>query len=81
MSIIYAVITFIILVWVIGIPLGWINMPLDFFAKWGVPSIIIGLLISINHKLSKLLPTKEENHIESVSNEEIKKELELENKK
>lgn len=72
MSILYAIITFFILVWVIGIPLGWINMPHEFFATWGIPSIIIGLLISINHKLSKLLPKKDNNKIEVMSNEEMK---------
>gem|GEM_PF-5074137 len=72
MSIIYAIVTFIILVWIIGIPLEWINMPHEFFAIWGIPSIIIGLLISINHKLSKLLPKSEKKHTQDVSEEEIK---------
>lgn len=52
-------------------------MSQDFFAIWVIPSIIIGLLISINQKLSVLISKDKENTKEPIlTDEEIEKELE-----
>jgi len=77
MFILYAALTFIILVYVIAPFLNLINMSQDFFAIWVIPSIIIGLLISINQKLSVLISKDKENTKEPIlTDEEIEKELE-----
>ncbi|QOY37794.1 hypothetical protein AWH56_009585 [Anaerobacillus isosaccharinicus] len=77
MFILYAALTFIILVYVIAPFLNLINMSQDFFAIWVIPSIIIGLLISINQKLSVLISKDKENTKDPIlTDEEIEKELE-----
>lgn len=80
MSVLYAVLTFIILVFVMVPIFSLVNMSQDFFAIWVIPSIVIGLLISINQKLSILISKyKEETTKEIVSGVEIEKELENSN--
>ncbi len=77
MFILYAILTFIILVYVIGFFLNLINMSQDFFAIWVIPSIIIGLLISINQKLSMLISkNKKVTKEHFLCDERIEKELE-----
>ena len=77
MFILYAILTFIILVYVIGFFLNLINMSQDFFAIWVIPSIIIGLLISIDQKLSMLISkNKKVTKEHFLCDERIEKELE-----
>ena len=77
MFILYAILTFIILVYVIGFFLNLINMSQEFFAIWVIPSIIIGLLISINQKLSMLISkNKKVTKEHFLCDERIEKELE-----
>ena len=52
-------------------------MSQDFFAIWVIPSIIIGLLISINQKLSMLISkNKKVTKEHFLCDERIEKELE-----